>query len=83
MLLGVAPSSLVAPSPAAATPPVAEGLLAYVAPNPDHDSSLEIYTIARNGTSRTSFSNHPGRDRTRPGHRTAPSSPTPTRATSG
>ena len=49
-------------TPAAAAAPGSEGQIAYVAPNPDHGNSLEIYTITRDGTSRANFSAHPERD---------------------
>lgn len=62
VLLAMTASSVVPPSPATATPPGAEGLIAYVAPNPDHANSLEIYTIAADGTSRTNLTNDPARD---------------------
>ncbi len=42
--------------------PGGEGLIAYVAANPDHDQSLEIFTISRDGTARTNFTNDPARD---------------------
>ena len=61
-LLGMASLSFIAPSPASGAGPGAEGLIAYVAANPAHANSLDIFTIARDGTSRTNLTNHPARD---------------------
>ncbi|MDZ5622292.1 hypothetical protein SFC88_15730 [Nocardioides sp. HM23] len=62
VLLGAASSTLVPLSPAVATSPGAEGVIAYVAQNPDHEDTLDIYTIAPDGTSRTNLTNDPARD---------------------
>lgn len=62
VLLATASGALITQSPATATTPGGEGLIAYVAQNPDHEHTLEIYTINRDGTSRTNFSNDPAGD---------------------